>query len=66
MKPPRALWVPFELGRPMGVPNDQALQRRILLAALKLLEAGSRPILEDFPEEAPVPKGGDDLPFLPG
>ena len=52
-KPPRALWVPFELGRPLGVPNDAAFQRRVLLAALTLLEAPSGPVLEEFPEETP-------------
>lgn len=57
MKPPRALWVPFELGRPVGVPNDPAFQTRVLMAALKLLEAGSGPLLEDYPEEAPVSEG---------
>ncbi len=53
IKPPRALWVPFELGRPLGLPNDAAFQKRVLLAALKLLEAPSGPVLEDFPEDAP-------------
>ena len=37
MNPPRALWVPFILGRPFGVPNDPAFQRRVLLAVLGLL-----------------------------
>ena len=36
--PPRALWVPFEFGRPLGVPGDADFQRRVLVAALKLLE----------------------------
>jgi len=31
-KPPRALWVPFELGRPFGPPSDAAFQKRVLLA----------------------------------
>lgn len=52
-RPPRALWVPFDLGRPLGVPEDPAFQRRVLLAALRLLEAPSGPVLEDFPEDAP-------------
>lgn len=51
--PPRALWVPFILGRPFGVPGDAAFQRRVLLAALRLLEAPAGPVLEDYPEEAP-------------
>ena len=54
MKPPRALWVPFELGRPLGAPGDSAFQRRVLLAALSLLERESGPVLEDFPEDAPA------------
>ncbi len=27
-KPPRALWVPFELGRPFGPPSDPAFQKK--------------------------------------
>jgi hypothetical protein len=55
IRAPRALWVPFILGRPFGVPNDAAFQRRVLLAVLRLLEAprGGGPLLADFPEEAP-------------
>jgi hypothetical protein len=52
MRPPRALWVPFELGRPFGTPNDAAFQTRVLEAALALLEAPAGPVLEDFPEDA--------------
>ena len=54
INPPRALWVSFMLGRPFGVPNDAAFQERVLLAALKLLEAPSGPLLEDYPEDAPA------------
>ena len=57
LAPPRALWVPFMFGRPFGVPRDAAFQRRVLLAALILLERAQGPILEDFPEDAPY----DDL-----
>ena len=54
-KPPRALWVPFELGRPMGAPNDPAFQMRVLRAALVLLEREDGPVLlEDFPDDAPA------------
>jgi hypothetical protein len=53
-RPPRALWVPFELGRPFGPPNDPAFQRRVILAALRLLERDSGPlIIEDFPDDDP-------------
>jgi hypothetical protein len=47
------LWVSFELGRPLGAPGDADFQTRVLLAALKLLEADGGPLLEDFPEDAP-------------
>jgi hypothetical protein len=54
IRPPRGLWVPFELGRPLGEPDDAAFQRRVVLAALSLLERGDGPvILEDYAEEAP-------------
>ncbi|MBV8888609.1 MAG: hypothetical protein JO305_02965 [Alphaproteobacteria bacterium] len=53
-KPPRALWVPFELGRPFGPPDDAAFQRRVLLMALQMLERDSGPvIIEDFPDDDP-------------
>jgi hypothetical protein len=53
-KPPRALWVPFELGRPFGPPSDAAFQKRVILAALSLLEREHGPVtIEDFPEEDP-------------
>ena len=53
MTPPRALWVPFELGRPPGVPGDRAFQTRVLKAALALFEADSGPVLLDYAEEVP-------------
>lgn len=56
IKPPRALWVPFELGRPLGVPGAPAFQKRVLLESLKLLEEPYGPILRDFTEDAPLTK----------
>ena len=53
IRPPRALWVPFELGRPLGPHNDPAFQRRVLISALELLEAETGPVLVGFPEDAP-------------
>jgi len=53
IRPSRALWVPFELGRPLGTAENPAFQRRVLLAALELLDAPEGPLLVDFPEEAP-------------
>lgn len=55
IRPPRALWVPFELGRPFGAPDEPEFQRRVILAALSLLEREDGPILEDFREDAPGP-----------
>lgn len=55
IKPPRALWVPFEFGRPLGAPNNPAFQKQVLMAALKLLEISEGPVvLTDFPEKAPI------------
>jgi hypothetical protein len=51
---PRSLWVPFPLGRPLGEPEDPAFQRRVLMAALGLLERRDGPVLlVDFPDDAP-------------
>ena len=37
VRPPRALWVTFELGRPLGKPDDAAFQTRVLRAQLDML-----------------------------
>lgn len=58
IRPPRALWVPFELGRPLGVPEDPVFQRRVLLAVLRLLETTGGPVLVDFPDEEPESVSG--------
>lgn len=49
VRPPRALWVPFPHGFPLGAPGDAALQHRVLGAALVLLdEPGPPPVLRSF------------------
>mgnify|MGYP001361774283 CR=1 FL=1 len=53
IQPPRALWVPFDLGRPFGTSGDAVFQRRVISAVLALFERESGPVLEDFPEDAP-------------
>jgi hypothetical protein len=64
MHPPRALWVPFELGRPLGTPNDIELQQRVLKAALALLdEPGAEPLLKDYAEEASYRDGDVNWAF---
>jgi hypothetical protein len=57
IRPPRALWVPFDLGRPLGPPGDVAFQKRVLLALMSMFEAEDGPILEDFPEDEPETSG---------
>lgn len=64
--PPRALWVPFELGRPLGVPNDAAFQKRVMMAAFALLDADSGPILTDYPEDIPESAEAQDEDSMMG
>ena len=61
MAPPRSLWVPFPLGRPLGVAGDAAFQHRVIAAALGLFERPGGPVLEDFPE--PAPDDGSSEPW---
>lgn len=60
IRPPRALWTPFELGRPLGAPGDPAFQRRVLDAALATLAETEGPVLADFPDDAPASANGGD------
>ncbi|MCW5734464.1 MAG: hypothetical protein KIS73_10070 [Enhydrobacter sp.] len=53
VRPPRALWVTFELGRPLGIPDDAAFQRRVVKAALDLLARTDSPLIADYPEHVP-------------
>jgi hypothetical protein len=48
LKPPRALFVPFPMGFPLGAPQRPQLQHRIIAAALELLERNDTPILAEF------------------
>ena len=59
MAPPRALWVPFPLGRPLGAAGDPAFQHRVIAAALALLDRPEGPVLEDFSEPAPDDGAGE-------
>ncbi len=58
MKPPRSLWVPFPLGRPLGSPDQPDFQRDVLLSALQLLETATATVIVDYPHDAPT--SGDD------
>ena len=54
IRPPRALWVPFELGRPFGAPNEPVFQTKVLRSVLALFERVDGPvILDDFDEDPP-------------
>lgn len=67
-KPPRALWVPFELGRPFGPPNDPTFQKRVLRAALNMLVEDGGPVqIVDYPDNDPRiwPDPAWQSPFMP-
>lgn len=52
VQPPRTMFVPFELGRPLGQPNNHGLQRDVLERALGLLESDDGPsLLSDYDQE---------------
>jgi hypothetical protein len=50
VRPPRALWVPFPHGYPLGRPGDPARQHAVIEAALRLLEGPptAGPVLADY------------------
>ena len=56
-QPPRALWLDFPMGRPLGKPNDAEYQKKIIRAAFDLFDRSSGPVLEDFPDVIPVKDG---------
>jgi hypothetical protein len=51
VRPPRALWVTFDLGRPLGKPDDAAFQTRVLRAQLDMLKRTDGPLLVDYLED---------------
>ena len=70
--PPRVLWVPFELGRPMGAPLEPEFQASVLgelidmFALLRPADGGS--VLREFVRDAPAsqPRRGWQGPDLSG
>ncbi len=50
VRPPRALYVPFAHGYPLGRPNDTAIQNAVIETALEMVEdvSGTPPVLRDF------------------
>ncbi|MEJ2057323.1 MAG: hypothetical protein P8X39_05740 [Desulfofustis sp.] len=65
IKPPRALWVSFPLGRPLGIPNDSAFQKDVLKHALNLLNEQRGPVLADYPGDAEAGRPEASLPACP-
>lgn len=59
---PRALWVSFPLGRPLGKPGDATFQKGVIEKALSLLERDQGPILEDYPYDV---ESDNSIPSLP-
>ncbi|MCP3937409.1 MAG: hypothetical protein GY708_18810 [Actinomycetia bacterium] len=52
-KPPRALWVSFDLGRPLGSADDPSFQKNVMRAAFRLLETATEHTIEDYPIDPP-------------
>jgi D-proline reductase (dithiol) PrdB len=48
IRPPRALFVPFPMGYPLGAENNPELQHRVIRSALALLERDDVPVVEEF------------------
>lgn len=65
MKPPRALWVSFPLGRPLGNPNDPEFQRNVIHQALNLLTEPQGPVLADYPKDAAEERAEPAVPACP-
>ena len=60
--PPRALVVPFELGRPFGAPDTIDLQIAVLVRALGLLERNDGPVLDKFGHKMETTPAGNWTP----
>ncbi len=58
VKPPRALYVPYPFGSPLGKPLDKEHQDRVLAAALGLLGRQMGPVLVDFDDPDYIEQGG--------
>lgn len=50
VRPPRALYVPFKHGYPLGAPKDAKTQHAVIEAALRVLESTNEtpPVLRDY------------------
>lgn len=56
LRPPRALWVPFDHGYALGEPDNPALQVDVLRQTFAMLaEPGPGPVLREFASDEVVP-----------
>lgn len=60
-KPPRAVYVPFPFGLPLGHPNDVQEQQAVLDAAFATLDRREGPVLVDFQAAAAAAEAGAPL-----
>lgn len=58
VKPPRALYVPYPFGSPLGRPLDADYQHRIIGAGLTLVQEVGSPVLVDFEDPHYVEQRG--------
>lgn len=63
VKPPRALYVPYPFGSPLGRPLDPEHQHRVLSSALATLAEESGPVLVDFDDPDHVEERGAPAQF---
>ena len=65
IQPPRALWLDFPMGRPLGKPIDPEYQKKIIRSAFDLFNERSGPVLKDFTHNIHVKDGriGYTLPL---
>ncbi len=60
IKPPRALWVPFPFGRPLGTPDRVDIQFDVLRRTLALAHEPVGPVLVDYVENGTTSSEPDD------
>jgi hypothetical protein len=61
VKPPRAVYVPFPLGLPVGHPGNVPEQQAVLDLAFSTLDAVSVPVLLDYRDDTAAEEGGSPL-----
>ena len=61
VKPPRAVYVPFPLGLPVGHPGNAAQQQAVLELAFSTLDAVGGPVLLDYVDESAAQEAGSPL-----